>query len=291
MNAAGTGGPVNAMTVDVEDYFQVQAFAGCIDRTAWAAIPCRVEANMDRILGQFAKAGIHATFFTLGWIAERHPTVVRQIVAAGHELASHGYGHELVHDLTPDEFRADLLRAKSVLEDQGGVAVNGYRAPTFSVGPRNPWAFDVLETTGHRYSSSIYPVRHDLYGVPDAPRFPHRPGRGALVEIPMTTLQLGGRNLPISGGGYFRLVPYTAYRTALRRYIGQERKPAVFYFHPWEIDAGQPRVAGASRLSQFRHYINIGAVPRRLDRLLRDFRWSRMDEVFAADLEPLAHAA
>jgi polysaccharide deacetylase family protein (PEP-CTERM system associated) len=283
--------PVNAMTVDVEDYFQVQAFAGCIDRAAWDRIPCRVERNMDRILDQFAKAGVRATFFTLGWIAERHPTVVRRIVDAGHELASHGYGHQLVHSLTPDEFRADLLRAKAVLEDQGGVAVTGYRAPTFSIGPRNPWAFEVIEATGHRYSSSIYPVRHDLYGVPDAPRFAHRPWSGALIEIPMTTLKLGQRNLPISGGGYFRLVPYTLYRMALRRFNGQEQKSGVFYFHPWEIDAGQPRVSGASRLSRFRHYVNIAAVPARLERLLYDFRWSRMDDVFAAELQPLAKAA
>ncbi len=274
----------NAMTVDVEDYFQVQAFARCIDRETWDAIPCRVEANTDRILDQFARAGVKATFFTLGWVGERYPSVVQRIVAAGHELASHGYGHQLVHELSPEQFRADLTRAKSVLETIGGVAVTGYRAPTFSIGPRNPWAFDVLEETGHRYSSSIYPVRHDLYGAPDAPRFPHRPGQGRLIEIPMTTLQLGRRNMPIAGGGYFRLIPYSVYRLALRRFNTRERHPSVFYFHPWEIDAGQPRVTGAPRLSRFRHYVNIEAVPRRLDRLLRDFRWGRMDEVFAADL-------
>ncbi len=280
--------PVNAMTVDVEDYFQVQAFAGCIDRATWESTPRRVEANMDRILDQFARTGVRATFFTLGWIAERHPAMVRQIVAAGHELASHGYGHELVHALTPDAFRADLLRAKTVLEDLGGVAVTGYRAPTFSVGPRNPWAFDVMEQTGHRYSSSIYPIRHDLYGVPDAPRFPHRAGTGSLVEIPMTTLPLGGRNMPIAGGGYFRLMPYAVFRAALRRFNTRERASGIFYFHPWEIDVGQPRVAGASRVSRFRHYVNIAAVPRRLERLLRDFRWGRMDQVFAADLARFA---
>lgn len=272
------------MTVDVEDYFQVQAFASCIQRSAWDTIPCRVEANMDRILEQFARAGIRATFFTLGWIAERHPKVVQQIVSAGHELASHGYGHELVHTLTPKLFREDLHRAKSVLEDRGGVSVVGYRAPTFSIGPRNPWAFDEIEATGHRYSSSIYPVKHDLYGVPDAPRFPHRPGAGQLLEIPMTTLPVGGRNMPIAGGGYFRLMPYGLFRTALRRFNRRERAAGVFYFHPWEIDAGQPRVGQASRMSRFRHYVNIGAVPGRLERLLRDFQWGRMDEVFAADL-------
>ena len=279
--------PVNAMTVDVEDYFQVQAFAACIDRSSWDAIPRRVEANMERILEQFDRAGVQATFFTLGWIAERHPALVRQIVAAGHELASHGYGHQLVHDLSPHQFRADIVRAKAVLEDLGAIAVTGYRAPTFSIGPRNPWAFDVIEDTGHRYSSSIYPVRHDLYGVPDAPRFPHRAGSGALVEIPMTTLQLGRRNMPIAGGGYFRLMPYAVYRAALRRFNGSERAAGVFYFHPWEIDAGQPRIRAASRLSRFRHYVNIASVPRRLERLLRDFRWGRMDQVFAADLARL----
>ncbi len=276
--------PVNAMTVDVEDYFQVQAFAACIDRASWDGIPCRVEANTGRILDQFARAGIRATFFTLGWIAERHPSVVRRIVEGGHELASHGYGHELVHALTPAQFRADLLRAKSVLEDLGGVPVAGYRAPTFSVGPRNPWAFDVIAETGHRYSSSIYPVRHDLYGVPDAPRFPHRVGESGLLEIPMTTLQLARRNLPIAGGGYFRLMPYSVFRAALRRFNGRERAPGIFYFHPWEVDADQPRVRAAGRLSRFRHYVNIAAVPGRLERLLRDFRWGRMDVVFAADL-------
>ncbi|GAC1338918.1 MAG: DUF3473 domain-containing protein [Acetobacteraceae bacterium] len=276
--------PLNAMTVDVEDYFQVQAFAGCIDRSSWDAIPCRVEANMDQILEQFDRAGVHATFFTLGWIAERHPSVVQRIVAAGHELASHGYGHELVHTLTPEAFREDLLRARGALEDRGGVAVAGYRAPTFSIGPRNPWAFDVLEATGHHYSSSIYPVKHDLYGVPDAPRFPYRPGPGRLLEIPMTTVKLGRRNMPIAGGGYFRLMPYALFRTALRRFNRQEGAPGVFYFHPWEVDATQPRVRQASRMSRFRHYVNISRVPARLEQLLKDFRWGRMDEVFAAEL-------
>ena len=280
--------PVNGMSVDVEDYFQVQAFAGIVDRDAWDSIPCRVEANMDRLLTQFARAGVTATFFTLGWVAERYPEVVRRIVREGHELASHGYGHQLVHSLTPAQFREDLVRAKGVLESTGGVAVAGYRAPTFSIGPRNPWAFDVLEETGHRYSSSVYPVKHDLYGVPDAPRFPYRPGAGALVEIPMTTLRLGGRNLPISGGGYFRLMPYLLFRTLLRRFHAADNRPGVFYFHPWEIDPGQPRVAGASRLSLFRHTVNLAAMAGRVEHLLRDFRWDRMDRAFAADLARLA---
>lgn len=287
MRPPGVVPPTNAMTVDVEDYFQVQAFASCIHRGSWDSIPRRVEANMERILDQFARAGIRATFFTLGWIAERHPNIARQVVEAGHELASHGYGHELVHTLTPAAFREDLLRAKAVLEDQGGVPVLGYRAPTFSVGPRTPWAFDVIEEVGHRYSSSVYPVRHDLYGVPDAPRFPYRPGPGDLLEIPMTTVQIRGRNLPLAGGGYFRLLPYPLFRAALARFHRNERAAGVFYFHPWEVDPAQPRVTQASRRSRFRHYVNLGAVSGRLERLLRDFRWGRMDQVFAAELSGL----
>ena len=269
------------MTVDVEDYFQVQAFASVIDRAAWDTIPCRVEANMDRILLQFDRAGVTATFFTLGWIATRYPSVVRRIVAAGHELASHGYGHARADGQTPDDFRADVRRARHTLQDLGGVAVLGYRAPTFSIGPRNPWAFDVLGEEGYAYSSSVYPVRHDLYGAPDAPRFPYRPTAAPLVEIPMTTVRLAGRNLPCAGGGYFRLMPYALFRTLLRRFDRIEAAAAVFYFHPWEIDPGQPRVGAASRLSRFRHTVNLRAMHGRVERLLRDFAWSRMDHVFA----------
>lgn len=282
--------PLNAMSVDVEDYFQVQAFASCIDRARWDGFPRRVEANVERILAQFSGASVKATFFTLGWIAERHPALVRRIVAEGHELASHGYGHALVHSLTPDAFREDLLRARGLLEEAGGTQVIGYRAPTFSIGPRNPWAFDVLEETGHRYSSSVYPVRHDLYGVPDAPRFPYRPGGGALLEIPMTTVRIGGRNLPISGGGYFRLMPYRLFRSLLRRFHAEDGRPGVFYFHPWEIDPAQPQVPGASVQARFRHRVNLGAMQGRLGRLLRDFRWDRMDRVFAGALAQAAAA-
>lgn len=273
-----------AMTVDVEDYFQVQAFAGVIDRETWGAIPRRVEANMDRVLAQFDRAGVKGTFFTLGWIADRHPGIVRQIVAAGHELASHGYGHALVDRQTPDAFEEDLRRAKGVLEAQGGVVVRGYRAPTFSMGPHTPWAFAALEQTGHTYSSSVYPVKHDLYGAPDSPRFPYRPGPGPLVELPMTTLRLGGRNVPIAGGGYFRLAPYALFRAALRRYHRAEQAPGIFYFHPWEIDPAQPRIRAAPRLSRFRHTVNLHRMADRLEHLLRDFTWGRVDTVFAAAL-------
>jgi polysaccharide deacetylase family protein (PEP-CTERM system associated) len=271
----------HAITVDVEDYFQVQAFATVVPRADWDGFAPRVVANTGRILDQLAEAGVHGTFFTLGWVAERQPALVRRIVAEGHELASHGYGHARVDGQGEAEFAGDVTRAKAVLEDISGTAVAGYRAPTFSIGKRTPWAFDVLAATGHRYSSSIYPVRHDLYGQPDAPRGPHRPGPDGFWEIPMTTLRLGGRNLPISGGGYFRLLPYAVFRAGLRRFQAAERRAAVFYTHPWEVDPGQPRIAGLGRLSRFRHYLNLAATGPRIGRLLRDFRWDRMDVAFA----------
>ena len=273
----------NAMTVDVEDWFQVQAFASTISRDAWDSFPSRVEANTDRFLQMFADAGAQATFFTLGWVADRHPALVRRIVAGGHELASHGYAHGLVHAQTPDAFRDDVGRARRLLEDVGGVAVRGYRAPTFSIDARTPWAYDVLADEGHSYSSSIYPIRHDLYGMPDAPRVPHRVGDGRLLEIPMTTVRLAGRNLPCSGGGYFRLLPYAVFRAGLRRVNGREGARGMFYTHPWEIDPGQPRVA-APRMARFRHYVNMSRTDGRVRRLLRDFGWDRVDRVFGADL-------
>jgi polysaccharide deacetylase family protein (PEP-CTERM system associated) len=277
--------PVNAMSVDVEDWFQVQAFAGVIDRAAWETLPRRVEANTDRILALFERAGVRATFFTLGWVAERYPALIRRIVAGGHELASHGYGHELVHAIGPEAFRADLRRAKAVLEDAGGVAVIGYRAPTFSIGRRSaPWAHAVLAEEGHRYSSSVFPVKHDLYGEPDAPRAPHRPDPAGVVELPMTTVRIGSRNLPCAGGGWFRLVPYALFRAGLRR-VNAEGASGLFYFHPWEVDPEQPRVA-AGRLARFRHYVGLAAMEGRVARLLRDFAWGRMDQVFASAIAP-----
>jgi polysaccharide deacetylase family protein (PEP-CTERM system associated) len=272
------------MTVDVEDWFQVQAFAGVIDRASWEAMPRRVVANTERFLDMFAGAGVRATFFVLGWVADRHPELVRRIVAGGHELASHGYWHRLAHEQTEAEFREDVGRARRLLEDAGGVPVLGYRAPTFSINARNPWAFDVLEQEGYRYSSSVYPIRHDLYGVPDAPRVPYRPGPGRLLEIPMTTVRLAGRNLPSAGGGYFRLLPYAVFRAALRRVNARDSVCGVFYTHPWEIDPGQPRVPQASRMAQFRHTVNLAHTEGRIRRLLRDFSWGRMDEVFAEAL-------
>lgn len=271
----------NAMTVDVEDWFQVQAFAGTISRGDWDSLPRRVVENTMRFLDMFESAGVTASFFVLGWVAERHPGLVRRIVAGGHELASHGYAHRLAHEQTEAEFREDVGRARRLLEDIGGVPVIGYRAPTFSINARNPWAFDVLEDEGYRYSSSIFPIRHDLYGMPDAPRGPHRPGPGHLVEIPMTTVRLGGRNFPNAGGGYFRLLPYALFRAGLRRVNTAEGAPGVFYTHPWEIDPGQPRVRAAPRMAQFRHTVNLARTEGRIRRLLRDFAWGRMDEVFA----------
>jgi len=271
---------VNAMTVDVEDWFQVQAFTKIYPREMWEDLPRRVEANTEVFLKMFADAGVKATFFTLGWVADRHPGLVRRIVAEGHELASHGYWHRLAHEQTPDEFREDVGRARKILEDVGGVAVRGYRAPTFSINARNPWAFDVLEEEGYTYSSSIFPIRHDLYGMPDAPRLAHRVGPRDFWEIPMTTVRVGGRNFPFSGGGYFRLFPYALFRAGLRRFNRIDAASGVFYTHPWEIDPAQPRVSSAPLMSRFRHYVNLGRTQDRIKSLLRDFSWDRIDRVF-----------
>jgi polysaccharide deacetylase family protein (PEP-CTERM system associated) len=280
----------NALTIDVEDYFQVSAFAPHIARSDWHRRECRVERNVDRILDLLERNEVKATFFTLGWIAERYPHVVRSIVAQGHELASHGYGHERVSDLTPEAFDADIRRAKAILEDQSGTPVVGYRAPSFSIGATNLWALDTLARAGHRYSSSIYPIRHDHYGMPDAPRFAHRI-HADLIEIPPTTLRVLNRNLPSSGGGYFRLLPYSFSRWMLRRVNAVDRQPAVFYFHPWEIDVDQPRVEGIGAKTRFRHYVNIDRMEARLKQLLADFAWGRMDGIFLGGSQPSVSGA
>ena len=269
----------NALTIDVEDYFQVSAFAPHIARSDWNTRECRVERNIDGILEMLEEHDTKATFFTLGWIAERYPQLVRRIVKEGHELASHGYGHERASDQTEAAFFADIHLAKIVLEDLADSEVNGYRAPSFSIGTGNLWAFDCLVRAGYHYSSSIYPIRHDHYGMPDSPRFAHvvRPG---LIEIPITTLRMLNRNLPSSGGGYFRLLPYSVSRWMLGRVNGHDREAGVFYFHPWEIDTGQPRIAGISLKTRFRHYVNIDRMEGRLNQLLRDFKWGRMDHIF-----------
>jgi polysaccharide deacetylase family protein (PEP-CTERM system associated) len=272
----------NALTIDVEDYFQVSAFAPYIRRDEWDARECRVERNVNSILDMLAARGTHGTFFTLGWIAQRYPQIVRRIVAEGHELASHGYGHERASDLSESAFVQDITRAKQLLEDLSGVAVQGYRAPSFSIGTGNLWAFDCLARAGHRYSSSIYPIKHDHYGMPDSPRFAYRLSNG-LLEVPVTTLRVMNRNLPSSGGGYFRLLPYALSRWMLQRINQQDREAAIFYFHPWEIDVGQPRVPGINAKTRFRHYVNIGRMETRLQALLADFRWGRMDQIFLAE--------
>jgi len=272
----------NALTIDVEDYFQVSAMAPYIDRADWDRRECRVEHNIDRILQLLSAKQTHATFFTLGWVAERYPEMVRRIVREGHELASHGYGHQRVTDLSEPQFYDDIHRAKDLLEDIGGQPVLGYRAPSFSIGASNLWALDTLQRAGYRYSSSIYPVQHDHYGMPDAPRFAHQIREG-LLEVPPTTLRMFNRNLPSSGGGYFRLLPYSLSRWMLQQVNRRDEQSAIFYFHPWEIDPGQPRVAGIDLKTRFRHYVNIGRTEQRLARLLEDFRWGRMDQIFLKD--------
>ncbi|QSA99016.1 DUF3473 domain-containing protein [Methylococcus sp. EFPC2] len=273
--------PTNAMTVDVEDYFQVSAFEPYIPRSDWELLPSRVERNTDRILALFAEHGVQATFFTLGWVAERYPGLVRRIVEGGHELACHGYSHIRVNRQSPFEFRADVEKSRNLLEQAGGVAVRGYRAASYSIGAENLWALEVLAELGFTYSSSIYPVKHDLYGMPDAPRFKFRPENAPnLLEIPVTTVELGSHKFPAGGGGYFRLFPYWISRWAIDRVNRQDGQPAIFYFHPWEIDPEQPRQRDISMKTRFRHYLNLGRTESRLRRLLRDFSWNTMDKVF-----------
>jgi polysaccharide deacetylase family protein (PEP-CTERM system associated) len=271
----------NAMSVDVEDYFQVSAFAPYIDRASWPSMPCRVEANVDTILQLFDDNGIKATFFTLGWIAERYPALVGRIHAAGHEVASHGYGHQRVSEQTPDEFLDDIVRSRDLLEQITGERVLGYRAPSFSINGATPWAWDMLERAGYRYSSSVYPVKHDHYGMLDAPRFPFLAGAGKTVlELPITTARVLDRNLPAGGGGYFRLLPYPLSRWMIGRVNADDLRPAIFYFHPWEIDPGQPRPGKLDLKTRFRHYVNLGRTQERLAALTQDFRWDRIDRIF-----------
>lgn len=274
----------NAMTVDVEDYFQVSAFEKHIDRADWDRLPCRVERNTQRVLDLFAEHEVKATFFTLGWVAERYPALVRRMVEEGHELASHGYSHVRATQQSRDEFREDVIRTKGLLEDVSGAAISGYRAASYSINDSNMWALEVLHETGHRYSSSIYPVKHDLYGVPDAPRFSYRPhGENGILEIPVTTVELMGKKLPCGGGGYFRLYPYALSRWAIERVNRHDGQPGIFYFHPWEIDAEQPRQHNIGFKTRFRHYLNLERMEHRLTHLLQDFSWGRMDKIFLND--------
>lgn len=271
----------NALTIDVEDYFQVSAFSGHIPRSSWEDLPCRVERNVDRILALLDKNQIKATFFTLGWIAERYPFMVKRIAENGHELASHGYAHHRVTELSREQFYEDVTRSKALLEDISGQPVKGYRAPSFSINGDNLWALENLEMAGYRYSSSIYPVKHDHYGMPNALCFAFTPDNTQkLLELPVTTVSFFGRNFPAGGGGYFRLWPYVASRWFLQRVNRVDHQPAIFYFHPWEIDPDQPRQTGISFKTRFRHYLNLGRMEKRLDLLARHFSWGRMDQIF-----------
>jgi polysaccharide deacetylase family protein (PEP-CTERM system associated) len=271
------------MTCDVEDYFQVGAFEKLVPPSRWADYECRIPRNVDRVLELFAAAGVKATFFTLGWVAEHHPNVVRRIAAAGHEVASHGMRHVRVRAQQPEQFRADVTAAKKLLEDVSGQAVRGYRAASWSIDERTPWAHRILGEAGYEYSSSLFPIEHDHYGVPDAPTQPFHIDSAGILEIPATTTRLAGRNLPAAGGGYFRLLPLAASRWLMRRVLSAGAAPAVFYFHPWELDPGQPRIPGASARARFRHYLNLGKFERRLAAMLESFAWDRMDRVFGFD--------
>nr|WP_292566756.1 XrtA system polysaccharide deacetylase [Methylomonas sp.] len=277
------------MTVDVEDYFQVSAFENHIEKSQWDILQHRVVDNTERILDLFARHEVRATFFTLGWIAERYPELVRRIVAEGHELASHGYEHIRVTEQSPAQFRADIRKTKKLLEDVSGQTVVGYRAASYSIGAKNLWALEVLEEEGHLYSSSIYPVKHDLYGMPSAPRFAFRPDNTQqLIELPITTLKVMGKNIPCGGGGFFRLYPYLFSKAAYQYLNSVEKQAGIFYFHPWEIDPQQPRQQNLPFKSRFRHYLNLSRVENRLNNLLNDFAWDTMQNVFLS--KPLAKA-
>jgi len=282
-SADAPGGVVNAMSVDVEDYFQVSAFDGVVPRSGWGNFESRVCRNTDRLLTLFDTRHVTGTFFVLGWVAERFPGLVSRIAKMGHEVASHGYAHRLIYDQTPEAFRDDVRRAKDLLESVTGVPVDGFRAPSYSVTARTLWALDILIEEGYRYDASIFPIRHDRYGMPDAPRHPHvltRAG-GSLLEVPPSTVRIGRINLPVAGGGYFRILPYAWTRWGIRRINQREGRPAIFYLHPWEIDPEQPRVK-AGAISRFRHYRNLDKTVGRLEQLVRDFRFSTVRHVLAA---------
>ena len=271
---------VNAMSIDVEDYFQVSAFDDVVSRDSWDARESRVCANTERLLALFEASGVHATFFVLGWVATRFPELIRRIGALGHEIASHGYGHRLVYNLPPAEFREDVRRSKGVLEEISGKMVEGYRAPSYSVTRQSLWALDVLVEEGYRYDTSIFPIHHDRYGIPDSPRYVHvrKVTSGSIVEAPGSTVRVGPVNLPIAGGGYFRLLPYFWTRWGIARLNGVEGRPAIFYLHPWEIDPKQPRFA-VGPMTRMRHYGRLDKTEQRLRQLMRDFTFSTVADV------------
>jgi len=271
---------LNAMSVDVEDYFHVSAFESVINRADWNDLECRVEQNTYKAMAVFSEYEIKATFFVLGWVAERYPQLVKDIVSNGHELASHGYSHSRITQLSQEVFRAEIRDTKRLLEDIAGVVVRGYRAPSYSIVTSTLWAHEVLVEEGYDYSSSVYPIVHDLYGIPDAPRFNYKVEEGRLSEIPISTLNALGRNWPCGGGGYFRFFPYQLSKYMINHVNENEEQACIFYFHPWELDPGQPRQSGISRKTQFRHYLNLDHMESRLKKLLGDFSWGRMDEVF-----------
>lgn len=270
----------NALTCDVEDWFQVSAFEQLVPKDTWGERECRIPRNVDRVLELYNEAGVRGTFFTLGWVAEHHPEVVRRIADAGHEIASHGMQHIRVRDQSPDAFREDIVRTKRLLEDVSGKPVRGYRAASWSLDRNTPWAHRIMAESGYEYSSSIYPIAHDHYGVPDAPTAPFYVNPAGILEVPASTVRMFGHNLPAAGGGYFRLLPFAVSRALMRRIAETAGVPAVFYFHPWELDADQPRMQGISLKTRFRHYVNLRRFERRLARLLRAMRWSRMDEIY-----------
>jgi polysaccharide deacetylase family protein (PEP-CTERM system associated) len=275
-----SGSVINAMTIDVEDYFHVSVFDGLVPRERWGLLESRVCRNTERLLETFDAAGVKVTFFVLGWVAERFPDLVRQFAAQGHEVASHGYAHRLIYDQTPSSFRQDVRRAKQVLESASGCRVDGFRAPSYSVTPRTLWALDILIEEGYTYDASVFPIRHDRYGIPLSPRHPYVISRvsGSLVEAPASTVRWGPMNLPVAGGGYFRILPYQWTRWGIARINELEGRPAIFYLHPWEIDPDQPRLQ-AGLLSRFRHYRNLDKTEERLRALLKDFRFGPLRTV------------
>ena len=274
------GAPVNALTVDVEDYFQVEAFADVVRREEWSRWQPRVERSTHRLLDLFASRNVCGTFFILGWVAERYPQLVREIAAAGHEIACHSYQHQRITTQTREEFRADVRRAKLLLEEITGNEVLGYRAPTYSIMRETLWALDILVEEGFRYDSSIFPVHHDRYGIPDAERHLHviRCAAGEITEFPPSTVRIAGVNVPMAGGGYFRLLPYPLFRWGLRRINHNDKQPVIFMVHAWEVDSEQPVIVG-TRLNIWRHRNNLRHTAARLERLLDDFRFAPVREV------------